>query len=59
MLILRALAILLAVYGIALSTHAHAQEPWKEPQDSAAAITDPDRYAWRLFVALSWPANVR
>ena len=31
--------------------------PWEEPQDAAAAINDPDAYAWRLFVALNWPAD--
>src|ERR1700741_3558574 len=29
----------------------------QEPQDSAMAANDPDCYAWRLFVALNWPAN--
>jgi hypothetical protein len=33
-------------------------EPWNEPQDSAAAINTPDLYAWQLFVALNWPADV-
>jgi hypothetical protein len=28
-----------------------------EPQDTAMALTEPDCYAWRLFVALNWPAN--
>src|SRR5262245_8755531 len=28
-----------------------------EPQDSAMAANDPDCYAWRLFVALSWPGD--
>jgi hypothetical protein len=41
----------------------HAQstpaQPWLEPQDSAAAINDPDQYAWRLFVALNWPASAK
>ena len=32
--------------------------PWREPQDSAAAINHPDAYAWRLFVALNWPADL-
>lgn len=32
-------------------------EPWREPQDSAAAIDRSDEYAWRLFVALNWPGN--
>lgn len=32
-------------------------KPWREPQDTNAATNDPDNYAWRLFVALNWPAN--
>jgi hypothetical protein len=28
------------------------------PQDTAAAINRPDEYAWKLFVALNWPADV-
>ncbi|MCK1564304.1 hypothetical protein IVB08_10070 [Bradyrhizobium sp. 173] len=59
MLMFRVSAMVLAVYAILQSTNAMAQEAWKEPQDSAAAITDPDRYAWRLFVAVNWPANVK
>lgn len=30
---------------------------YEEPQDSALAINEPDKYAWRLFVALNWPAD--
>lgn len=38
---------------------ASSGEPaWVEPQDSASAINNPDAYAWRLFIALNWPANV-
>lgn len=33
-------------------------ELWREPRDTVAAINNPDLYAWRLFVALNWPANV-
>jgi hypothetical protein len=33
-------------------------EPWKEPQDTTMALFEPDRYAWRLFIALNWPANL-
>lgn len=33
-------------------------EPWRQPQDTVAALFESDRYAWRLFVALNWPANV-
>jgi hypothetical protein len=30
---------------------------WIEPSDSAAAAERSDEYAWRLFVALNWPAD--
>jgi hypothetical protein len=30
---------------------------WQQPQDTAMALVAPDEYAWRLFVALSWPAR--
>jgi hypothetical protein len=33
-----------------------AKTAWIEPQDSAMAVTSPDEYAWRLFIALNWPA---
>ena len=33
--------------------------PWAEPQDARQALFEPDGYAWRLFVALNWPADVR
>jgi hypothetical protein len=33
-------------------------EAWHEPQDPAKAINSPDEYAWRLFVALNWPADI-
>jgi hypothetical protein len=36
---------------------AHWQKPWAEPQDPAAAANASDEYAWRLFVALNWPAD--
>ena len=35
-----------------------AESPWLEPQDTASAINEPDLYAWKLFVALNWPADV-
>ena len=54
--LLCATAVSLAILGLSFS-FASAQ-PWKEPQDTFAALFEPDRYAWRLFVALSWPANV-
>ncbi|WP_454746409.1 hypothetical protein [Ciceribacter selenitireducens] len=30
---------------------------WEEPQDTRMALLSPDEYAWRLFVALNWPAK--
>jgi hypothetical protein len=33
------------------------RDPAAEPHDSAAAAGRSDEYAWRLFVALNWPAN--
>jgi cytochrome c peroxidase len=31
--------------------------PWIQPHDATAAATHSDEYAWRLFVALNWPAD--
>lgn len=31
--------------------------PFDEPQDTKMALFEPDCYAWRLFVALNWPAE--
>ena len=42
-----------------LAVPAGAEEPWQEPQDPRAAINTPDAYAWRLFVALNWPADIK
>lgn len=49
---------------LAIASGAHAQTPpewlkegWKEPQDTAMALFQPDEYAWRLFVSLNWPAE--
>src|ERR1700722_2493007 len=33
------------------------RQPWIEPHDADAALTHSDEYAWRLFVALNWPAQ--
>ncbi len=38
--------------------YAKAQQLWVEPQNTTEALLEPDKYAWRLFVALSWPALV-
>ncbi|PTQ84868.1 hypothetical protein [Nitrosomonas ureae] len=35
-----------------------ANELWKEPQSTEEAIYNPDLYAWKLFVALNWPADM-
>jgi cytochrome c peroxidase len=32
-------------------------EPWVQPHDPQRAAQNPDEYAWRLFVALNWPAD--
>jgi hypothetical protein len=43
-----------------LATSAQAldwREPWVEPRDAGAAVSRSDEYAWRLFVALNWPAD--
>ncbi len=34
-----------------------AADPWVIPTDAALAARDPDRFAWSLFVALTWPAD--
>jgi hypothetical protein len=34
-----------------------AASGWQEPQDTTMALMSPDEYAWRLFVALNWPAR--
>ena len=34
-----------------------AADPWVVPADAGLAATDPDRFAWGLFVALTWPAD--
>jgi hypothetical protein len=33
------------------------EKPWLEPQDTAMATFTPDEYAWRLFLAMNWPAR--
>ena len=52
-----AAAFTLTVMSLSVASAQPAPQPWKEPQDTIAALFDPDRYAWQLFVALSWPAN--
>jgi hypothetical protein len=54
---MKAAALWLALVG----AHANAVDwthPWIEPQDAVSAATSSDEYAWRLFVALDWPADL-
>ena len=44
--------------GLAIAPPAFADDPWVEPDDAALAIRDPDLFAWRQFIALTWPADV-
>jgi hypothetical protein len=51
---------LLGVLLLGAAARAHTfdwRTPWSEPHDSAAARDRSDEYAWRLFVALNWPAD--
>ena len=58
-LIAAAAALALLAGGSGYAAHrALVSHAWEEPQDSSAAVNDPDRYAWRLFVALNWPADL-
>lgn len=33
--------------------------PWLAPQDAQDALAQSDAYAWKLFIALNWPADAR
>lgn len=47
------------IFGFsAAATAVDWSSPHAEPQDSLAAHSETDEYAWRLFVALNWPANL-
>ena len=35
------------------------QRPWVQPHDAHQAESNSDEYAWHLFVALNWPADLR
>jgi hypothetical protein len=37
----------------------HWQEPWIQLHDARAAASRSDEYAWRLFIAVNWPAAAR
>jgi hypothetical protein len=41
-----------------LTTPAPGQNPYDEANDPSMALHKPDEYAWRLFVALNWPADL-
>ena len=45
----------LVVAGSALPVR--AADPWVIPGDAALAARDPDRFAWEMFKALTWPAD--
>jgi hypothetical protein len=54
----RVLGLLLAAccsWALSWARAPESHDPWIPPADSAAA--DSDAYAWRLFVALNWPAD--
>ncbi len=49
---------LLAVLMLAgLERPAMAADPWIVPTDAGLAARNPDRFAWSLLVALTWPAD--
>jgi hypothetical protein len=54
----QAAAVLIVAAAAVFPAAARWQEPWAEPQDAAAAANRSDEYAWRLFVALNWPADL-
>jgi hypothetical protein len=51
-----AAALILVLLGA--YTPARAADPWEIPTDPGLALRDPDRFAWQMFVALTWPADV-
>jgi hypothetical protein len=50
---------LLTVLAARASAQIDWRKPWVQPRDAAAAALRSDEYAWRLFVALNWPADER
>lgn len=54
-----ALAALIALGAVAPARAwpADWRRPWQEPSDPVEASRAPDEYAWRVFVALNWPAD--
>lgn len=51
--------VVLIVLLVLTSGVSEARNLWEEPQDTSMAISNPDLYAWQLFVALNWPADVK
>ncbi len=54
------LTLFTAVVAWSFSPVSHALDwthPWQEPHSSTAAAQHSDEYAWRVFVALNWPAS--
>jgi hypothetical protein len=43
--------------GVARAAEVDWGRPWVAPDDARQAATHSDEYAWRLFVALNWPAD--
>ena len=39
-------------------TQADEPEPWVPPGDANLALGQPDHFAWTMFIALNWPADV-
>jgi hypothetical protein len=34
------------------------RQPWEIPDDAGVALNEPDQFAWELFLALNWPADI-
>ena len=34
------------------------RQPWEFPDDVATALRDPDLFAWQVFIAANWPADL-
>jgi hypothetical protein len=54
---MRGLGLWLALLAAPSASALDWRQPWVEPQDAAAARDQSDEYAWRLFIALNWPAD--
>jgi hypothetical protein len=52
------LALVVAVSSVSPAIQAlDWSHPWQEPRSAADASLHSDEYAWRVFIALNWPAN--